>query len=91
MADETASTNSCLTCGFTGEADEFYEASSECRRCKRERSRRNRQVTALKVALADRFIELVAQLADEGALCELAFTVTKRPLDSDSGAAQGPE
>jgi hypothetical protein len=89
LTEATTPTNTCGTCGITGGPNEFYEGSSECRGCKRERSRRNRQTTALKVALADRVIDFVRQLADEGALRELAFTTNGRGPDSDCNAA-GP-
>lgn len=71
---ETASINNmcadrtCSTCGYSGPADDFYGTSTECRGCKRERSRSNREVIAHKVALADRLLNLVERLADRGSL-----------------------
>lgn len=64
----------CPTCGHARKPDEFYETSVECRDCKRERSRANRNLIAQKVALADRLLDLVERLAERGALTGRADT-----------------
>lgn len=58
--------SSCPTCGRPWSAEDFYDSSVECRPCKRDRSRRNRLATARKVALAERFVETLVRLADQG-------------------------
>lgn len=56
----------CSTCGCLGAPDEFYGTSTECRTCKRTRSQQNRLIAARKIALAERFIDVVMELARQG-------------------------
>ena len=87
MPNQSA-TRACPTCGDDRDESEFYETSVECRECKRERSRQNRQLTAQKVQLADRLLDIVGHLAVEGWLRELTFSVTKQGPASDCSAAR---
>jgi len=68
MADTAFLEGKCSTCGRTGGPDEFYGGSTECRPCKRNRSRQNRLVIAQKVALAERLLDIVERLAGQGSL-----------------------
>lgn len=63
-SDTVNSNRTCSTCDHSGPADDFYESTPECRKCKRTRSRLNRAVIAEKVALAERFLDLVERIAD---------------------------
>jgi hypothetical protein len=62
--DEAAKT--CPTCKLVRKSEHFYAASAECRDCKRLRSQLNRSTAAQKVALADRLLEMVERLVDQG-------------------------
>lgn len=61
-----AATAKCPTCRLPRQLDEFYASSAECRSCKRQRSQQHRASAALKVALADRLIDVLERLADLG-------------------------
>ena len=66
--DNACTDRTCSTCGYSGPVGDFYDTSAECRDCKRSRSRLNRVVTAQKVALADRLLDIVERLAERGAI-----------------------
>lgn len=53
----------CPSCGKTKPASEFYANCSECKSCKRGRSKADRQLQARKIALAERLIDVLAALA----------------------------
>lgn len=56
----------CSACGRAWSAEHFYDSSTECRLCKRIRSRDNRLLAARKIALAERFVDTLARLAEQG-------------------------
>jgi hypothetical protein len=56
----------CPSCGEIRKPDEFYATSTECRSCKKRRSQQNRADAAQKVALADRLLDVLERLADQG-------------------------
>lgn len=53
----------CPTCQRPWSAEDFYGSATECRPCKRERSRQNRLVAARKIALAERFVDVLVNMA----------------------------
>ena len=53
----------CTTCGSPWDAEAFYANCGECKDCKRGRSQRNRAEQARKIAVAERFIAVLADLA----------------------------
>lgn len=55
----------CRTCGQDRPATAFYDGCSECKTCKRERSKRNRALQARKLAAFERFVDVLVVLADE--------------------------
>jgi hypothetical protein len=54
----------CRTCDRPWASEEFYEGCSECKACKRDRSRRNRAAQARKIAAFERFVDVLIVLAD---------------------------
>lgn len=86
MSDSAS--RSCSTCSAAGGPDDFYKDSTECKPCKRGRSRQNRQLNAQKIILADRLLDIVGNLAVEGWLRELVFATHGRGPVSDSTAAR---
>jgi phosphoglycolate phosphatase-like HAD superfamily hydrolase len=63
---EVATSKPCPTCGQDRPAEDFYTSSRECKPCKRARSRRNRADAARKLALAEKAIDVLADLARQG-------------------------
>lgn len=61
------STRPCRTCGENKPAAAFYDGCSECKTCKRDRSKRNRAMQARKVAAFERFVDVLFALADRHA------------------------
>jgi hypothetical protein len=55
----------CPSCGQRKAAAEFYAGCSECKGCKRARSRNNRAVQARKIAAFERFVDALIVLADK--------------------------
>jgi len=53
----------CQTCRQTKPAAEFYAGCAECKPCKRDRSKRNRDVQAHKLEVVERLIEVLAGIA----------------------------
>lgn len=53
---------SCPTCSRPWAEKDFYENCSECKPCKRDRSRRNRAAQARKIAAFERFVDVLAAL-----------------------------
>ena len=63
MAAEAAGlTRECPNCGPLP-ASEFYAGCSECKSCKRQRSKDHRAVQARKLAIAERLVDVLADLA----------------------------
>lgn len=65
----------CRTCERPLPPDEFYAGTTECRDCKKERSRQSRLLAARKIAFAERVIDLLIDLTGQGwrpDLCEHA-------------------
>lgn len=57
----------CSTCGRPWSPADFYgPASTECRPCKQIRSRTNRAIAARKIALAERLVDALVELARQG-------------------------
>ncbi len=56
----------CPTCERAWSADDFYAGCTECKTCKRSRSRHNRAVNARKLALAERMVDALVALAEQG-------------------------
>jgi hypothetical protein len=56
----------CRSCTEIRPADHFYESATECVTCKKERSRQARLIAARKIALAERVIDLLAEVASRG-------------------------
>lgn len=54
----------CPTCKRSLPADAFYATATECKRCKRNRSQRNRALQARKIAAFERFVDVLITLAD---------------------------
>jgi hypothetical protein len=52
----------CRTCEQTLDVAAFYENCSECKDCKRDRSRRNRLLQARKLAAFERFLDVLTSL-----------------------------
>lgn len=65
-APQTLTRPPCPTCGCTWSAEGFYVGCAECKSCKRNRSRRNRVLSARKIALAERVIDALVSLAEQG-------------------------
>ncbi len=63
--DSVADQRRCPTCRSTKSADEFYAGCSECKDCKRGRSRRHRADQARKLAAFERFVDVLVVLADK--------------------------
>ena len=63
---ETTTRPPCSTCGCDWSAEAFYAGCAECKACKRRRSRRNRVLAARKIALAERFVDALVALAQQG-------------------------
>lgn len=57
----------CRTCGHNKPATAFYDRCSECRTCKRDRSKRNRAMQARKIAAFERFVDVLFALAERHA------------------------
>lgn len=57
----------CPTCRQDRPATAFYDGCSECKTCKRDRSKRNRAMQARKVAAFERFVDVLFALADRHA------------------------
>jgi hypothetical protein len=55
----------CPTCGDRKPSGEFYAGCSECKTCKRGRSRSNRAAQARKIAAFERFVDALIILADK--------------------------
>jgi hypothetical protein len=55
----------CPTCGARKPVGEFYVGCSECKVCKRGRSRANRAAQARKIAAFERFVDALIILADK--------------------------
>ena len=53
----------CPTCKRPWDAEAFYANCAECKECKRQRSKDNRTVQARKIAVAERLIDVLADLA----------------------------
>lgn len=53
----------CRTCSRRWAEDAFYANCSECKACKRDRSRRNRALQARKVAAFERFVDVLVVLS----------------------------
>lgn len=70
----------CPTCGRPWSPEEFYTSSTECRPCKRDRSRQNRLVAARKIALAERVVDVLADLAGQGWRPSVTCDVRKSEL-----------
>lgn len=58
------SMQSCRTCRHPWPAEAFYDGCSECKGCKRARSKRNRALQARKLAAFERFVDVLVTLAD---------------------------
>jgi hypothetical protein len=56
-------TRRCPTCRQSKAPGEFYSTGTECKDCKRDRSRQNRAVQARKIAFAERLVEALYDLA----------------------------
>jgi hypothetical protein len=54
----------CPSCRQTKAAGEFYAGCTECKGCKKDRSRRNRADQARKIAAFERFVDVLIILAD---------------------------
>lgn len=52
----------CRTCSRPWEQSAFYTGCSECKACKRDRSKRNRAVQARKIAAFERFVDVLVVL-----------------------------
>jgi hypothetical protein len=84
-------TMACPTCGNVRRRDEFYAASTECRECKRERSQQNRVLASQKIALADRLLDLIDRLTQQGWRPEAALAHERsRGPAGDSTATPDP-
>ena len=55
----------CPSCRASKPAGEFYAGCTECKACKRDRSRSNRAVQARKIAAFERFVDALIVLADK--------------------------
>lgn len=55
----------CPTCREPKDASDFYAGCSECKACKRGRSRTNRAVQARKIAAFERFVDALILIADK--------------------------
>jgi hypothetical protein len=55
----------CPTCDRPWSRDDFYKSCSECKTCKRARSRRHRMEQARKVAMAERLVDLLAVIVTQ--------------------------
>lgn len=64
---EPAQPKRCPTCRQSKTAGEFYSGCSECKDCKRGRSRSNRAVQARKIAAFEAFADILLALADRAA------------------------
>lgn len=54
----------CPTCRKPWSANAFYDGCSECKECKRNRSKQNRAMQARKVAAFERFVDVLFVFAD---------------------------
>lgn len=54
----------CRTCRQPKPTTAFYDGCSECKSCKRDRSKRNRAMQARKIAAFERFVDVLFALAD---------------------------
>ena len=63
MADPSVSQRLCPTCRLTLSPDAFYRGCSECKGCKRQRSKLNRVAQTRKVIAFERFLGVLADLA----------------------------
>lgn len=54
----------CRTCKQDQPATAFYDGCSECKACKRSRSKQNRALQARKIAAFERFVDVLFTLAD---------------------------
>lgn len=88
MTTEAAIT--CPTCEEAQAPEEFYASSTECRSCKKERSQQNRATAALKVAIADRLIAALEQLAAQGQQPEALIAEPKGRGPAGDATTPGP-
>ena len=86
-----SATQTCTTCETAGGPDDFYQGTTECKPCKRDRSRQNRELNARKIGLADRFLDLVWQLANEGLLRDQLFALNKQEGPASDSTAARPQ
>lgn len=56
----------CRTCTRECPVSDFYKSETECIECKKDRSRRNRMLSARKLVLAERLLDLLTVLASQG-------------------------
>lgn len=75
----TKSTGTCCrTCGHIRPVSDFYESATECTTCKKDRSRQTRLLAARKIALAERVVDMLADLVSAGWRPELCEHSTKK-------------
>lgn len=53
----------CTTCDRPWAEDEFYEGCSECKVCKRQRSKDHRLLQARKIAAVERLVDVLVTLS----------------------------
>ncbi|ROP21268.1 hypothetical protein [Couchioplanes caeruleus] len=56
----------CRNCDRDRLASDFYKSATECIECKKDRSRRNRMAAARKLVLAERLLDLLTDLINQG-------------------------
>lgn len=61
---DTGTNRPCLTCRRPWSEEAFYVNCTECKTCKRDRSRRNRAAQTRKIAAFERFVDVLIVLAD---------------------------
>lgn len=66
VRDQQTQTTTCSTCFEVRPYADFYAGSTECKPCKRQRSQENRVAAAGKVLLADRLLDVLERLAEQG-------------------------
>lgn len=62
---EPGQSRRCPTCCQAKAVGDFYVGCSECKACKRSRSKRNRAEQARKIAAFERFVDALIVLADK--------------------------
>lgn len=55
----------CKSCRRTLSVAAFYSSGTECKECKRGRSKRNRMLQARKLAAFERFVDVLVDIADK--------------------------